>query len=98
MKKRAKKSNRKNSYYTEGRNMFGDKAETHFIVLEKETALSQIINAVCQLDGSDKEFTIDSSCFNDCPEEGEKVWHKVDEFMEFRARLLNQEFVKMDIA
>ena len=98
MKKRNKRNNRKNAYYTEGRNMFGNKAETHLIVLKKETALSQMLDAVCQLDGSEKEFTFDASCFKDNLEEYEQIWSKVMAFMDFKARLNNKEFFQMEIA
>ena len=58
--KRTSKKNHKtcnNIPYTPGRNMFGETAETHFIVLKRETAFEQIMDCVCQLDGSTKEFT-----------------------------------------
>ena len=98
MKKRMKKKYYKSLSYTEGRNMFGDKAETHIIVLKRETALSQMLEAVCQLDGSEKEFTFDASCFKDYPEEYEKIWCKVEAFMDFKARLNNKEFFQLEIA
>ena len=73
--------------YTSGRNMFGEKAETHFIVLKEETALSQILDAICQFDGTTKEFTFDMTCFNDSPEELEEIFGKVETFMMFKASL-----------
>ena len=41
--------------YTPGRNVFGDRAETHLIVLKRETAFQQMMDCICQLDGSEKE-------------------------------------------
>ena len=60
-KKNSKKNRttRNNIPYTSGRNMFGEKAETHFIVLKRETAFQQIMDCISQLDGSSKEFTFD---------------------------------------
>ena len=50
-KKKAKKNRttRNNSAYTPGRNVFGEKAETHLIVLKRETAFQQMMDAICQL-------------------------------------------------
>ena len=69
MKKTKKRNGKRHNAipYTPGRNMFGGKAETHLIVLKRETALNQMLDAICQFDGSEKEFTFDMSCFNDHP-------------------------------
>ena len=88
-KKNAKK-NRKtfnNPVYTPGRNVFGEKAETHLIVLKRETAFQQIMDAICQLDGSTKEFTFDMRCFDGHEEELDQLMTKVQVFMEMKARI-----------
>ena len=88
-KKNAKK-NRKifhNSVYTPGRNVFGEKAETHLIVLKRETAFQQIMDAICQLDGSTKEFTFDMRCFDGHEEELDQLMAKVQAFLEMKARI-----------
>ena len=92
------KKNRYNGIpYTEGRNMFGEKAETKLIVLKRETALSQMLDAICQLDGTEKEFTYDGSCFNDNPEEFEEIINKAEAFMLFRASLQHKEFYRISL-
>lgn len=95
MKKSKKKNNRRNttSYYTPGRNMFGEKAETYLIILKRETALQQMLECSSQLDGSStKEFTYDASCFIGHREELREVLAKVEAFLEFKAMLRNQIF------
>ena len=92
-KKRNKKHTTRNDFgYTPGRNMFGEKAETHLIVLKRETALQQVIDAICQLDGSTKEFTFDCSCFIGHEEEHDEVMAKARSFMMFRAAMQKQPF------
>ena len=88
-KKNSKKNRttRNNIPYTAGRNMFGEKAETHFIVLERETAFQQIMDCISQLDGSSKEFTFDMRCFNGHEEELEQVMAKVKAFMALKTSL-----------
>ena len=90
--KRSKKTNKKNTtrnsiHYTPGRNALGEKAETHLIVLKKETAFQQIMDCVCQLDGSKKEFTFDPSCFTDCMDEYREIMAKVQIIMGLKARM-----------
>jgi len=99
MKKSKKKNNRRSypSYYTPGRNMFGEKAETYLIVLKRETALQQMLDAVSQLDGSAKEFTFDMRCFNGYPEELAEVQAKVEAFLELKAMLRKQRFGRIDL-
>ena len=77
MKKTMKSAPLFTPYYTPGRNIFGEIAETHFIVLKKETAFEQMLDAVRQLDGSVKEFTFDHSCFNDNPAAYEEICQKI---------------------
>ncbi len=95
--KNKKRNHRKyNSFdYTAGRNMFGEKAETHFIVLKKETALAQMLDAVCQFDGSTKEFTFDMTCFNDSPAELEEIFAKVEAFMMFKVSLTRKPYLNV---
>ena len=90
-KKHAKKNRttRNNSGYTPGRNMFGEKAETHLIVLKRETAFEQMMDCTCQLDGSKTiEFTYDCSCFIGHMDELEAVVEKVWMFTNMRAKIL----------
>lgn len=73
------------SIYTPGRNVFGDKAETRFVVLKRETALQQMIDAICKLEG-DMEYTFDMRCFQGYPEELEQVMSKVELFLAMKER------------
>ena len=103
MKKNKKRNNRniKNAKatYTPGRNMFGEKAETYLIVLERETAVRQILDAIKQLDGTvAKEFTFDWSCFNGHEEEYAEVTAKVESILEMRARMMNACYERYSIA
>ena len=91
--KRTKKHNKKNtthnnSFYTPGRNVFGEKAETHLVVLKRETAFQQMMDCICQLNGEGKkEFTFDMRCFNGHEEELDQLMTKVEAFMEMKARI-----------
>lgn len=76
-----------NSAYTPGNNMFGQKAETYLIVLERETAFEQMMECICQLDGSTKEFTFDMRCFSGHEDELNRLMAKVQVFMEIKARI-----------
>ena len=83
-KRNSKKNHatRNKSSYTPGRNVFGEKAETHLIVLKRETAFEQMVECICQLDGSTKEFTFDMRCFDGHEEELGLVMTKVQMFLE----------------
>jgi len=103
MKKNKKRSNRNmksaKAAYTPGRNMFGEKAETYLIVLERETAVRQIFDAIKQLNGTvAKEFTFDWSCFNGHEEEYTEVTAKVESILEMKARMMNHQFGRYGIA
>lgn len=87
MKTKKNRTTRNNIPYTSGRNVFGDRAETHLIVLKRGTAFQQIMDCICQLDGSDKEFTFDMRCFNGHEEELDQVMAKVNAFMALKAQL-----------
>lgn len=91
-KKKTKKNHatRNGTPYSPGRNVFGEKAETHLIVVKRETAFEQIMDAICQLDGSTKEFTFDMSCFKGHEEELDAVMTKVQIFIEMKAKMLNK--------
>jgi hypothetical protein len=81
-----KNTNRRNGIpYTPGRNMYGQKAETHLIVLKRETALQQMLDAVRTLDGSDKEFTFDMRCFIGHEAEAKEIMKIVQVYMQMRA-------------
>ena len=71
--------------YTPGRNAFGEKAETHFVVLKRETALEQMVEAISQLDGNPKEFTYDMSCFIGHEEELVILMERIDAIMRLKA-------------
>ncbi len=90
MKKRNKKNTtRSNSAYTPGRNAFGQKAETHLVVLERETAFKQIMDCLPQLDKSDNiEFTWDCSCFIGHEDEYKALMEKVQRIMSLKARMM----------
>ena len=72
--------------YTPGRNVFGLKAETHFIVLERESAFEQMIDAMFQLDGKTIEFTVDLSCFDGYEDEKLEVMTKVQAALELKMK------------
>ncbi len=99
-KKNAKK-NRKtfnNSVYTPGCNVFGDKAETHLIVIKRETAFQQMMDCLCQLEGEDNiEFTFDMRCFVGHEEELQQVMAKVERFMALKAQMGNRSFYRGDL-
>ena len=85
---KTKKRNHRNYVpYTEGRNMFGDKATTKLIVLKRETALEQMIEAVSKLSG-EMEFTFDARCFIGHEAEYQEILYKVEAFMAMKARAL----------
>ncbi len=102
MKKFKKRNNRSNYNgipYTPGRNMFGEKAETHLIILKRETALQQMLDAISQLNGGgEKEFTFDMSCFNDHPEERAEVYAKAEAFLAFKASLQSMSFHRYNLS
>ena len=98
-KKNAKK-NRKtvnNSAYTPGRNAFGQKAETHLVVLERETAFDQLMDCICQLDGSTKEFTFDMRCFNGHEEELDEIMAKISAILALRASMSGKPYYQVDL-
>ena len=82
--------------YTPGRNMFGEKAETHFIVVKRETAFEQYMDAISQLDGSAKEFTFDLSCFNGHEDELAVLEEKIDAIMRLKAALNRKDYLGFD--
>ena len=88
-KKKAKKNRTTRNYsaYTPGRNVFGEKAETHLIVLKRETALQQILDCIGQLDGSTKEFTFDMRCFNGHEDELDALMKKVNAILALKAQM-----------
>ena len=88
-KRNAKKNRttRNNVPYTPDRNVFGGKAETHLVVLERETAFQQMMDCICQLNGSEKEFTFDMRCFIGHEDELEQVMAKVQFFLEMKTRM-----------
>ena len=101
--KKSKKRNNRSRYsgipYTPGKNMLGENAETYFIVLKRETALQQMLEAVSQLNGGgEKEFTFDMRCFNDHPEELAEVHAKVEAFLALKASLQNMSFHRFDLS
>ncbi len=95
-----KKSKKRSPYrryngiqYTPGRNVFGAEAETHFIVLKRETALQQMLDAARQFDNyyGKIEFIFDMSCFNGYPEECAEVKAKVEAFLDIMVVLKTQQ-------
>ena len=86
------RTTRNNIPYTAGRNMFGEKTETHFIVLERETAFQQIMDCISQLDGSNKEFTYDIRCFEGYEEEFGMITEKVEAFLAVKAQMYHKTF------
>ena len=76
-------------YYTPGRNIFGQIAETHYIVLKKETAFEQMLDAVRQLDGTVKEFNFNTTCFKDDPEAFEEIARKIEVILSIKMQTMN---------
>ena len=72
--------------YTEGRNMFGEKCKTELIVLKREIALTQMLEAICTFNGEKKEYTFDVSCFKDSPTEFDELYTKVESFISLLAK------------
>ena len=97
--KKNSKKNRKTAPYTPGRNVFGDKAQTRLIVLDRETAFEQMMDAICQLNGN-MEFTFDMRCFNGHEDEMEEVMAKVSFFLSMMAKSQGMPFydINDDIA
>ncbi len=94
-KKNSKKNRttHNNSGYTPGRNMFGEKAETHLVVLKRETAFEQMMDTICQLEGGKEiEFTFDCSCFSGHMDELEAVMEKVRLFTVMRAKIMGMSY------
>ncbi len=93
--KKNSKKNRKAAPYTPGYNVFGDKAKTQLIVLDRETAFEQMMDVICQLDG-EMEFTFDSSCFIGHEEEMEEVMAKVSFFLSMMAKSQGMPFYEIN--
>lgn len=87
-----KKNHRNRIPYTAGKNVFGEDAKTQLIVLKKETAFEQMVEAILNLDGSTQEYTFDGSCFKDNPKEYEELWDKVTDFISFITSLKKEPF------
>lgn len=90
---KTKKNHKKNhstrnySAYTPGRNVFGEKAETHLIVLKRGTALQQILDCISQFNGSTKEFTFNTRCFNGHEDELEPLMKTVNAILALKAQM-----------
>lgn len=90
-KKKAKKNRTTHNGipYTPGRNAFGQRVETHLVVLERETAFKQMMDCLAQLDKSDNiEFTWDCSCFIGHEDEYKAFMEKVQRIMSLKARMM----------
>ena len=70
--------------YTAGRNIFGGKAKTELIVLKRETALDQMLEAVNRLE-NEMEFTFDASCFKGHDDEFHEIHNKFEAYMFIKA-------------
>lgn len=74
--KRSKKNNRANGFYTPNYNAFGERAETHLVMVNNETALEQLVGCfvkVLETNGKNNiEFTIGWENFDgDCAKQEE---------------------------
>ena len=90
-KKKAKKNRttRNGIPYTPGRNAFGQRAETHLVVLERETAFKQMMDCLAQLQGEKTiEFTWDCSCFVGHEDEYRALMEKVQRIMSLKASMM----------
>ncbi len=99
---RNKKYSKKNhtthlsAMYTPGYDMFGNKAETQLIVLERETAFEQMMDAICQLHKG-MEYTFNANCFKGHEEELDAIMAKVAFFMATMAKAKGSAFVTFDL-
>ena len=98
--KKSKKNNKHlnlNPKYTPSKNIFGEKCDTCYVVLKKETALKQMIDVLNQLDFSGrKEFTIDASCYKDDPKGFAEFNAQINAIAAFKARLHGSEVKHFD--
>lgn len=82
MKRNKKKMN--NPYngipYTPGRNIFGEKVRTKLVILEKDTAFSQMVEALCHI-GENEEITFNATCFKGCEDEYMRILDRVEKFL-----------------
>ena len=78
--------------YTPGRNMFGEKAKTHFVVLKRETAFQQMMDCFCQFADSSVEFTFDTRCFIGHEEELDQILAKVKVFVALKIGMAHKSF------
>ena len=82
--------------YTKGRNMFGEKCKTKLIILKRETALEQMLDAITQIETDATEFTFDATCFKDSLAEYQEVLRKVDIILSIKAKALRQPYYKIE--
>lgn len=86
--KTKKKSNRRTRHpaYTPGRNIFGQRAKTELVIVERETAFQQIAECVLSLkENKRKEFTLDLSCFDGHEDERDMIMKKISVLMALQA-------------
>ncbi len=74
--------------YTPGRNMLGDKVETRLVILKRETAYTQMIEALSWvLNGDNREATYDMTCFVGHEDEMERLAKRVQLYITFNASM-----------
>ena len=81
--------------YTPGKNMFGEDAYTELIVVKRETAFEQMLDAIRSLDGTTKEYTFDFSCFAGHEKELDAVMAKINAIMMVKASLACKRFAEV---
>ena len=98
-----RKTNKRNHTYqmgyTPNYNAFGQRAETHIIKIERETALEQIIEVLCLVEKGkgNIEFTLDCSCFIGHEDEYKEVFAKAQAFTAMIAKKNNLPFYTNDV-
>ena len=90
MKSKKTKTKQINSGYTPGKNVFGDKAITKLVVLERETALQQMFECVLNLEeGCNIEYAFDCSHFKGHEDELDAITRKLDMLLALKANTLD---------
>ena len=96
--RKTNRNTRKNIPYTPGRNMFGDKAETRFVVLKRETAYEQMVEAMTWMfKGASREVTYDATCFAGHEDERKALLERIKLFVTLRTSLSTQRVYHVDI-
>ncbi len=84
-KKHSKKN--QNTRRNPGRIVLDENTIENFLVLKRETAFQQLMDAMCKFNEDGDMFIADLNCFDGHEEELGEVMEKVHRFMAIRARI-----------